>query len=132
MSYDAYGNLTKQVVHASSGGHVTDFCYDGDHAGGEDVDWCPDLGQNSHSIRIGMIDAAGGISTFTPDLGTGEVIEFGSSYTDEPSTKITLDVFGRPVESFVQSETEWLRTTRTEYDDLSSPPIVTRYDYPDS
>jgi RHS repeat-associated protein len=132
MRYDAYGNPTRQVIHASSGDQIADFCYDGDHAGGEDANWCPDLGQNSHSVRIGRLDTAGGISTFTPDFRTGAIIEFSSTYTDEPSSRTTLDGLGRPVESFVESDGDWLRTTRTEYDDLSSPPIVARYDYPEA
>jgi len=130
LSYDVFGNLTKQTVHAATGDRVTDYCYDGDHSGGEDADWCPNFGQNSHSVRIGMQDTLGGISTFTPDSGTGEVIETASSYTDEPLTRTTLDTFGRPIESFLHDGMGWLKTTETVYDDLSIPPVTERYEFP--
>jgi len=130
--YDAYGNPTKQIIHAPSGDQITDFCYDGDHSGSEDAEWCPDFGQDSHSVRIGMMDALGGISTYLPDSGTGAIVETNSTYRDEPATRAILDVFGRPIESFVQDGTNWLRTAKTEFDDLSSPPLVTRYDYPEA
>jgi RHS repeat-associated protein len=132
MAYDAFGNLTKRIVHGPDGDRITDFCSDGDSLGGEDASWCPDFGQDSHSVRVGVMDALGGIETFRPDPGTGAIVETSSAYTDEPSTRTSLDVHGRPLETFVSDGTSWLRTARTDYDDLARPPVIERFRYPEA
>ena len=132
MSYDSYGNLSQEVVHAPSGDRMTSFCYDGDQANG--IAWCPSFGQDSHSVRIGVLDARDGITTFEPDSLTGSIVGTGSTYTDEPSTRIDLDSFGRRVESHVSSENlSWIRTSKTVYDDIpGQPQVVTRFGYPEA
>ena len=134
MTYDGYGNLTSQTVHGPNDSRTTSFCYDGD------VGWCPPMpGQDSHSVRVGIKDAKGneggntiGVTTFVPDRLTGSIVESHSSYTDEPSTRVVLDVFGRPIESYVTGEgTSEVQTSRTDYDDVPfAPSVVTRFAYP--
>jgi RHS repeat-associated protein len=134
MSYDSYGNLSQQIVHAPlpSGDRVTSFCYDGDQADG--VDGCPDFGQDSHSVRTGVLDARGGITSFEPDTLTGAIVGTQSTYTDEPSTSVDLDSFGRPVETFISSDDlGWTTTSKTVYGNTPFEPLVmTRFDYPEA
>ncbi len=130
--YDVYGNVTKEIVRAASGDRITDYCFDGDNATGEDAGWCPDFAQNSHSILVGIMDGAGGVATFEPDPGTGAIVETTSSYADQPAMSVNLDTFGRPIESFVHDGSSWLQTAKTVYDDLPfSPGVITRFSYPE-
>jgi len=128
MAYDSFGNLTQQTVWAATGYQATTFCYDGDTTPA----WCPFLsGQDSHSVRVGMQDAASGQYVFTPDPGTGTIVRSASTYADEPSTRIELDVFGRPILSEVNDGAGWIRTGRTEYLDAPfEPNVVSSYAYP--
>jgi RHS repeat-associated protein len=128
MTYDVYGNLTSQTVHAPNDSRTTGFCYDGD------VGWCPPMpGQDSHSVRVGVTDAIGGTTFFEPDAGTGAIVGTQSSYTDVPSTSIHLDAFGRPVATFVSGDdASWIRTSKTEYGDIPfQAQVITRFDYPE-
>ncbi|HIK85696.1 MAG TPA: hypothetical protein EYG08_11340 [Myxococcales bacterium] len=131
--YDVYGNLTRESVHGPGGDQVTDFCFDGDDAVGDDAAWCPGFGQDSHSIRVGIRDAAGGIVSFEPDPAMSVIVETNSTYLDEPGIRIELDVFGRPIESHVHDGSSWLRTSTIAYDDLPfSPSVVTQWVYPEA
>ena len=130
LAYDAYGNLTKTTIHSSAGDRTTDFCYDGDHSSGEDASWCPNFGQDSHSIRVGVMDAAGGVFTFEPDAATGAIVETDSTYTDDPGSKVDLDIFGRPIASYVYDGSSWQRISKTVYDDLPfQPGVITQFRY---
>ncbi|HEB88932.1 MAG TPA: hypothetical protein ENI85_05115 [Deltaproteobacteria bacterium] len=139
FEYDAWGNLTRHVVHGSEGDRITDYCFDGDAQGGDDADWCPDLAQtavvqDSHSVRVGIRDALGGIVEEIPDPVFATIVETHSSYSDEPSSRVELDPFGRPTQTWVAGDgSDWIRTSRTVYDDSSfETPVLDRFLYPEA
>jgi RHS repeat-associated protein len=106
-AYDSYGNVIRQTD--TRGGdesdRVVEFCYDGDGGGNS---WCPVLPggtPDTHSLRVGVKDAIGGVIELEYDWVTGAVLHverFNESGGFRDSMTVVRDAFGR-------SEEQWFR-----------------------
>jgi RHS repeat-associated protein len=141
-AYDSWGNAISQTD--TRGGveipRVVEFCYDGDGGGNS---WCPSLRggtPDTHSLRVGIRDAIGGVTELAYDWVMGIVLHverINESGDFRDSMTVVRDAFGR-------SEERWFRgasfgggdpdvqLTATAYHDApvgSTPPYVEQFQF---
>jgi RHS repeat-associated protein len=110
-TYDSYGNVKTQTESRGKdaagiplSSRVLEFCYDGDGGGGGN--WCPSLPggtPETHSLRVGVKDAIGGVIEFEHDWTTGSVLHVerdNESGDFRDSMTVVRDAFGRVTEKW--------------------------------
>ena len=129
---DAAGNLLANPTRTVS------FCYDGDGGGGS---WCPKLPKGTpatHSLRVGITDAIGGVTKLEYDWSTGAVLHVerfneGGAFRD--SITVMRDAFRRNIElwfrgaSFAQGDLD-VQLATTVYHDApigNTPAFVEKF-----
>ncbi|MGH0029666.1 MAG: RHS repeat-associated core domain-containing protein [Myxococcota bacterium] len=98
FTYDTFGNV-KSVTDPAL--RTTHYCYDGP-AGQYDVG-CPSFAglPETASVRTGVIDPMGKLTSLQPDPGSGRILVVDSAYDDEPRATTVYDPFGRVMERWV-------------------------------
>ena len=99
-AYDSWGNVTSQTDTRDGEGNnrMVEFCYDGDGGG---ASWCPSLPGGTpatHSLRVGLRDAVGGVTELEYDWVTGAVLRverFNESRDFRDAMAVVRDTFGR-------------------------------------
>ena len=90
--YDAYGNLSHEIIDPDGSPRITSYCYDGD-AG------CAP-GHRSHSMVVRVTDALGNSSRTQPHPVFSVPRSVSSDYVDEPGTLFEHDAFGRGIAEY--------------------------------
>ncbi len=105
--YDAHGGVIRRTDTRGGGesDRVVEFCYDGDGGG---ASWCPSLpggAAATHSLRVGLKDAIGGVIELEYDWVMGTVLQverLNESGDLRNSMTVVRDAFGR-------IEEQWFR-----------------------
>ncbi len=139
--YDSWGNVTSQTDTRGGGesDRVVEFCYDGDGGGNS---WCPSVPgiPDTHSLRVGLKDAIGGVVELEYDWVTGAIllVERRTESDDfRDSMSVVRDAFGRSKEqwfrgaSFGGGDPDVLFFTTTYHDAPagSTPAYVEQFQY---
>jgi len=145
-TYDSWGNVISQTETRGSDAkmgaphppRVVEFCYDGDGNS-----WCPSLpGEtpDTHSLRVGMRDAIGGVTELGYDWVMGTVLHverINESGDFRDSVAVVRDAFGRSEEQWFRGESFGggdpdVQLAATAYHDApagSTPPYVEQFQF---
>jgi YD repeat-containing protein len=91
-TYDKYGNVRSET---DPKGRVLEMCYDGDTKFANGVTNCGiTTTATAHAINVATLDPLGEVTTYKPDVVTGDITEILRVFSGDRETFV-YDVFGR-------------------------------------